>query len=164
MARSDHPLFLPGITEISKSKIKKIKIKRSAPPCPPGGGSGPIWNAHNKVPQWSIWPSLIKFDWRTWALGGWTTHTHTHAHAHAHTHTHTHTQTRRCGRDQCSVQCIQYFNVVIIISHFQCFISMITFEKQYHKPAGDDGPILPPFISPPESRKFQNLKLKKKLK
>jgi len=30
------------------------------------------------------------------------------------------------------------------------------------KPAGDDGPILPPFISPPESRKFQNLKLKKK--
>ena len=34
-------------------------------------------------------------------------------------------------------------------------------DRQTHrhtdKPAGDDGPILPPFISPPESRKFQNL-------
>ena len=64
------------------------------------------------------------------------THTHiytqTHTHTHTHTHTRTHAQTRRCCRDQCSVQCIQYFNVVIIISHFQCFIS-ITFEKQYHR-------------------------------
>ena len=86
-AGDDGPILLPFISPPESRKFqnlkfkKKIKIKRSAPPpAPLGGGSGPIWNAHNKVPQWSIWPSLIKFDWRTWALGGWTTHTHTHTH------------------------------------------------------------------------------------
>ena len=66
--------MLDTIFDFRKNKFFMIfQNFQIAPPAPLWGGSGPIWNAHNKVPQWSIWPSLIKFDWRTWALGGWRT-------------------------------------------------------------------------------------------
>ena len=58
MARSYHPLFLPGIAEISKSKIKKKNLNQKIP-CPPGGW---IWTNMERAQQGPPMVHMTKFD------------------------------------------------------------------------------------------------------